>query len=87
MVIHVGILAVMLLFTVGLWTRVTSVLAWMGAMQYVQRLPTSMFGMDTMMIILLLYLMIGNSGAGAVGGPLAGAAPRGASGAGGPTWR
>ena len=62
-VIHVGILAVMLLFTAGLWTRVTSVLAWMGAIQYVQRLPTSMFGMDTMMIILLTYLMIGDSGA------------------------
>jgi hypothetical protein len=62
-VIHVGILAVMLLFTLGLWTRVTSVLAWMGAMQYVQRLPTSMFGMDTMMMILLMYLMVGNSGA------------------------
>ncbi len=62
-VIHVGILAVMLLFTVGLWTRVTSVLAWAGAMQYVQRLPTNMFGMDTMMIILLLYMMIGDSGA------------------------
>ncbi len=32
-------------------------------MQYVQRLPTSMFGMDTMMIILLMYLMVGDSGA------------------------
>jgi hypothetical protein len=62
-VIHVGILAVLLLFTLGLWTRVASVLAWMGAMQYVERLPTSMFGMDTMLIILLLYLMIGDSGA------------------------
>ena len=61
--IHVGILGVMLLFTVGLWTRVTSVLAWVGALQYVERLPTSMFGQDTMLIILALYLMIGNSGA------------------------
>ncbi len=62
-VIHVAILGVLLLFTVGLWTRVTSVLAWMGAMCYVQRLPTNNFGMDTMLIILMLYLMIGNSGA------------------------
>ncbi len=62
-VIHIAILAVILLFTVGLWTRVTSVLAWVGAMQYVQRLPTNMFGMDTMMIILLMYLMVGDSGA------------------------
>ena len=62
-VIHVGILAVMLLFAVGLWTRVTSVLAWIGAIQYVHRVPTHLFGMDTMLMILLLYLMIGNSGA------------------------
>ena len=59
-VIHVSILAVMLLFTVGLWTRLTSVLAWFGAMQYVERLSTHMFGQDTMLVILLLYLMIGN---------------------------
>jgi hypothetical protein len=63
MVVHVGILAVILLFTVGLWTRVTSVLAWMGALCYIHRLPTHMFGMDTMLVILLLYLMIGDSGA------------------------
>jgi hypothetical protein len=62
-VIHVAILGVLLLFTVGLWTRVTSVLAWMGAMCYVQRLPTTNFGQDTMLIILMIYLMIGNSGA------------------------
>ena len=62
-VIHVAILAVILLFTAGLWTRVTSVLAWMGAMCYVQRLPTNNFGQDTMLIILMMYLMIGNSGA------------------------
>ena len=62
-VIHVGILLVLLLFTVGLWTRVTSVLAWMGAMCYVQRLPTTNFGQETMLIILMMYMMIGNSGA------------------------
>ncbi len=62
-VIHIGILVVLFLFTIGLWTRVTSVLAWMGAMCYVQRLPTTNFGQDTMLIILLIYLMIGNSGA------------------------
>jgi hypothetical protein len=62
-VAHIAILGVLLLFTVGLWTRVTSVLAWMGAMCYVQRLPTNNFGQDTMLIILMIYLMIGNSGA------------------------
>jgi hypothetical protein len=60
---HFGIVAVMVLFTVGLWTRVTSVLTWMGAMCYLQRAPTLLFGVDTMMNILLIYLMIGPSGA------------------------
>ncbi|HVS36246.1 MAG TPA: HTTM domain-containing protein [Gemmataceae bacterium] len=63
LVIHISILIVMLLFTVGLWTRVTSVLTWIGAIQYVHRLQMHLFGMDTMLMILLLYLMIGNSGA------------------------
>ena len=62
-VFHVGVLVVMLLFMVGLWTRVTSVLTWMGVMCYIHRLPTSQFGMDAMIAILLLYMMIGNGGA------------------------
>src|SRR5262249_58223947 len=53
----------MLLFTLGLWTRVTSVLAWAGSTCYVHRCSTQLFGMDTMSTILLLYLMIGPSGA------------------------
>jgi hypothetical protein len=61
--VHVAILVAILLFTVGFCTRVTSVLAWLGAMQYVQRAPSTLFGMDTMMMILLLYLMIAPSGA------------------------
>src|SRR5262249_12577984 len=56
-------LAAMVLFTVGFCTRVTSVLAWAGAMCYVQRSPMTLFGQDTMMVILLTYLMIGPSGA------------------------
>jgi hypothetical protein len=61
--VHAAIIVAILLFTLGLWTRVTSALAWLGAMSYVQRAPTTLFGMDTMMMILLLYLMIGPSGA------------------------
>ncbi len=61
--VHTAITVSCLLFTLGLWTRVTSVLTWLGMLQYVQRAPTMQFGMDTMMMILLLYLMIGDSGA------------------------
>jgi hypothetical protein len=61
--VHLTILVAILLFTVGFCTRVTTVLAWLGAMSYVQRAPTTLFGMDTMMMILLVYLKIGPSGA------------------------
>ncbi|MHB1426433.1 MAG: hypothetical protein ACYC3I_25000, partial [Gemmataceae bacterium] len=63
-VIHCGILAALLLFTLGLWTRVTSVLAWLGSLMYIQRLQSSMlFGMDTMTNLGLFYLMIAPCGA------------------------
>jgi hypothetical protein len=61
--LHVLFLICMALFTLGLWTRVTAVLAWLGAMQYVQRAYITWFGMDAMMMILLFYMMIGPSGA------------------------
>lgn len=61
--VHAGILAVMVLFTLGLWTRITSVLTWAAALSYIHRSPMTLFGMDTIMIVLLLYLAIGPSGA------------------------
>lgn len=60
---HGLILFVMFLFTIGLFTRVTSVLTWLAALGYIQRTQQVLFGMDTMMNILLAYLMIGSSGA------------------------
>jgi hypothetical protein len=63
-VIHISILISMLLFTLGLWTRVTSVLTWLGSLMYIQRLQNSMlFGMDTMTNLGLFYLMIAPCGA------------------------
>jgi len=62
-VVHGCILAIMFLFTIGFCTRVTSVLTWAGMLSYIQRAPTSLFGMDTIMIVVVLYLMIGPSGA------------------------
>jgi hypothetical protein len=61
--LHVFILLSMLAFTAGLCTRVTAALSWAGAMCYVHRASSTVFGLDTMMMILLLYLMIGPSGA------------------------
>lgn len=62
-VAHGVILVVMLLFTLGFCTRVTSVLTWLGAVTYIHRTQQVLFGMDTMMNLLLFYLMIGPSGA------------------------
>lgn len=61
--VHVLVLVLIVLFTVGFCTRITSVLVWMGSISYIQRTPTTLFGLDTMTNILLLYLMIGPSGA------------------------
>jgi len=64
-IIHSSILVVMLLFTLGLWTRITSVLTWIGSLMYIHRLmqPGMLFGMDTMTNLGLFYLMIAPCGA------------------------
>jgi hypothetical protein len=62
-VLHGLSLVVMVLFTVGFCTRVTAVLTWVAVVGYVHRTNQILFGMDTMMNILLVYLVIGNSGA------------------------
>jgi hypothetical protein len=61
--VHVGILVVLLLFAIGYATRITSVLAFMGATCYIWRAQTSLFGMDSIVSVLLLYLMVAPSGA------------------------
>lgn len=60
---HGVIIVVMFLFAIGFCTRVTSVLTWIAAVGYIHRNQYVLFGMDTMMNILLIYLMLGNSGA------------------------
>jgi hypothetical protein len=61
-VVHFGVLTCIALFTAGLFTRVTGILTWVGVMSYFQRAPTTVFGMDAMVSLLLLYLVIGPSG-------------------------
>lgn len=61
-VVHAGVLVIFLLFSAGVATRVTSVLAWAAALSYIHRSPATLFGMDAVMASLLLYLMIGPSG-------------------------
>ncbi len=60
---HLIILGVFVLFTIGLFTRVTSILAWVGALFYIHRSQPVLFGMDSIMNVLLFYLMWGPCGA------------------------
>src|SRR4029077_13395112 len=61
--IHSLHLLVIVLFTIGFCTRVTSVLTWLAALAYVQRNPIILFGQDTMMNLCLFYLMMSPCGA------------------------
>jgi hypothetical protein len=56
--IHIGILLANICMALGLFTRASTILSWMGAMFYVQRCSSSLFGMDAMIMILLFYMML-----------------------------
>ncbi len=53
---------IFVLFTLGLWTRVTSVLALFTAISYAHRVPAALFGLDQINVMLTMYLSIGPSG-------------------------
>src|SRR5262249_711732 len=58
-VLHVSGLVIVFLFTIGFCTRITSVLSWLLVLSYVQRIPTLVYGVDSMVVIGAFYLMIG----------------------------
>lgn len=58
-VLHAGVCLAMALFMLGVWTPVTGAVSWAGALCYVNRSHVTLFGMDTIAIILLFYLMLG----------------------------
>jgi hypothetical protein len=55
-------MAVFVCFTLGVWTRITSVLALFAAISYTSRVPAALFGLDQINVMLTLYLAIGPSG-------------------------
>ena len=55
-------MAALALFTLGLWTRVTSLLALVVAISFAQRTPAAQFGLDQINVLLTLYLALGPSG-------------------------
>lgn len=60
---HIAALAVFALLTVGLWTRVVSVLAFLISLAYCHRMMGAQFGLDQVNTMLAMYLMVGPSGA------------------------
>jgi len=60
--VHLAALVVFALLTVGLFTRVTSILALIATLSYVGRVPGALFGLDQINTMLALYLAIGPSG-------------------------
>jgi len=60
---HIAALIVLVMFAAGLFTRITSVLAFLITVAYIHRVPGALFGLDQINGLLALYLMIGPSGA------------------------
>ena len=53
---------ILAMFTVGLWTRVTSFLSLVVVISFVNRVPEALFGLDKMNAIFTFYLTVGPSG-------------------------
>lgn len=61
--LHGAAVVVVLLFTIGLASRVTSVLSWLIAISYFTRAPLTTGELEPMLAMLLFYLMFAPSGA------------------------
>jgi hypothetical protein len=59
---HLLMLVVALCFAVGLGTRITAPLAWFLNLMYCHRLTGHLFGLDQVMMLLLMYLMLAPCG-------------------------
>ena len=61
-IVHGLIVFSAVLFTIGFGTRITTALVWFGSLSYIHRNPSVLFGVDTMMTIMLFYLMFSPCG-------------------------
>ena len=60
--VHLTSLAVLVLFTIGLYTRVTAVLAFLITVSYANRAAGTLYGLDQINAMLSMYLMLGPCG-------------------------
>jgi hypothetical protein len=61
-VIHGIVVACAVCFMIGFCTRFSTAILWFGYLCYIHRNPTILFGVDTMMTIVLFYLMFSPCG-------------------------
>jgi len=61
--VHIAAMVVFTALTVGLFTRVSAVLAWIATLAYCHRLQGALFGLDQVNAMLAMYLMVGPAGA------------------------
>jgi hypothetical protein len=59
---YVLMMLILTLFTIGLWTRITSLLSLVVVISFVNRVPEALFGLDKMNAIFTFYLTVGPSG-------------------------
>lgn len=59
---HIVALTTFALLTIGLWTRVAAVMAFIFTVSYAHRTPGALYGLDQINSLLSLYLMLGPSG-------------------------
>lgn len=60
--VHIAALVILLMFTLGFCTRITSVLAFIIAVSYAHRAPGALFGLDQINVMLAMYMMLGGAG-------------------------
>ena len=60
--VHIAAIIVFAMLTLGLFTRVTSVLAWLITIAYCNRLTGTLFGLDQINAFIATYLILGDSG-------------------------
>ena len=59
---HIGALVILAMFTLGLFTRITSVLSFVITLSYCHRLTGTLFGLDQINLFLAMYLMLAPCG-------------------------
>jgi hypothetical protein len=60
--VHIIALVILAMFTLGLFTRVTSVLAFVITLSYCHRLTGALFGLDQINLFMTMYLMLAPCG-------------------------